>query len=147
MSLAENKKAHHDYEILESYEGGISLLGHEVKSIKLGRASLRASHVVVRGGQIFVLGMNVPPYQVANTPKDYEPDRPRRLLLNKREINTIIGQEKAKGLTIIPLRLYNKGKKIKLAFAIVRGKKKHDKRETLKKRSASRDIARSLKRS
>lgn len=144
-SLAENKKAYHDFEILETYEGGISLLGFEVKSVKLGRASLRGSHVVVRGGQMFVLGMNIPPYQMTNTPKEYDPLRPRKLLLHKREINELIGKEQTKGLTIIPLRVYNKGVRVKIAFAVARGKKKHDKRETLKKRSAKRDIARSLK--
>jgi len=146
-SLAENKKAYHDFEILETYEGGISLHGHEVKSVKLGRASLRGSHVVVRGNEMFVLGMHIPPYQTGNTPKDYDPDRPRKLLLHKREIAELIGKDQTKGLTIIPLRVYNEGVRVKLAFAVAKGKKKHDKRETLKKRSASRDIARSLKRS
>ena len=147
MSLVENKKAYHDFEILEEYEGGIVLLGHEVKSVTLGRASLRGSHVVVRGGDLFILGMTIPPYQIGNTPKDYEPDRPRKLLLHKYQIDTLIGKGQTKGLTIIPLRVYTKGTKVKLAFAVARGKKTHDKRETLKKREASRDIARSLKKS
>ncbi len=143
--FAHNKKAYHDYEILDEYESGIELKGFEVKSIKLGRASLKGARVVLRGGEAFLIGANIPPYQAANTPKDYDPERARRLLLTKKEINKLLGKEQEKGLTLPALLLYNKGNLIKLKFAVARGKKKYDKREQIKKRDQKRDIERSLK--
>ena len=142
---AQNKKARHDYEILDEYEAGIELKGFEVKSIKLGRASLKGARVVLRGGEAFLIGANIPPYQAANTPKDYDPERARRLILTKKEINKLLGKEQEKGLTLPALLLYNKGRLIKLRFAVARGKKKYDKREQIKKRDQKRDIERSLK--
>lgn len=145
MSLIQNRKAYFNYEILEKMEAGIELLGLEVKSLKLGQGSLEGSHIVVRGNEAFVTNMTIPPYQPANTPADYESTRSRKLLITKKEMNKLSDIESQKGLTIVPLSVYNKGKKLKLEIAIVRGKKKYDKRETIKKRDTEREIRRSLK--
>jgi SsrA-binding protein len=145
MSLIENKKARFNYEILETLEVGIELLGHEVKSIREKLGSLEGARVIVRGGEAFMVGATIPPYQPKNTDASYVPDRNRKLLLAKKEIIQIADTESKKGLTIVPLSVYNKGKKIKVSIGIVRGKKKHDKRETIKKRETDRDIRRSLK--
>jgi len=145
MSLVKNKKAHFNYEILEKTEAGIELLGFEVKSLKAGQGSLEGAHITLRGNEAFVINMQIPPYQPANTPTDYDPLRNRRLLLTKREIASLSGEEKQKGLTIVPLSVYNKGRKLKLEIAVVRGKKKYDKRETIKKRDTDREIRRTLK--
>jgi SsrA-binding protein len=145
MPLIQNKKAYFNYEILEKYEAGIELLGLEVKSLKKSQGSLEGSHVTVRGGEVFVTNMQIPPYQPANTPGDYDPLRNRRLLLTKKEIGALAGAENQKGLTIVPLSVYNKGRKLKLEIAIVRGKKKYDKRETIKKRDTEREIRREIK--
>lgn len=145
MSLIKNKKAHFNYEILEKIEAGIELLGFEVKSLKKGQGSLEGSHVTMRGNEAYVVNMQIPPYQPANTPKDYDPTRNRRLLLTKKEITGLAGAEGQKGLTIVPLSVYNKGRKLKIEIATVRGKKKYDKRETIKKRDTEREIRRSLK--
>jgi SsrA-binding protein len=144
-SLIQNKKAHFNYEILEKIEVGVELLGFEVKSLKKGQGSLEGAHVTVRGGEVYLINMQIPPYQPGNTPKDYDPLRHRRLLLTKKEIIRLGGEEKQKGLTIVPISVYNKGSKVKLEIAVVRGKKKYDKRETIKKRDTEREIRRSLK--
>ena len=146
MALILNKKAHFNYELMETFEAGISLLGQEVKSLKKNQGSILGAHVIVRGGEAYIVGMHIPPYQPNNTPKDYDPDRTRRLLLTKKELNELTGAEAQKGLTIVPISVYSKGRKLKLQIAIARGKKKYDKRETLKKRAAEREIARTLKR-
>jgi SsrA-binding protein len=145
MPLIQNRKAYFNYEILEKIEAGIELLGFEVKSLKKGQGSLEGSHNTVRGNEVFVINMQIPPYQPANTPKDYDPVRNRRLLLTKKEIGQLAGAEGQKGLTVVPLSVYNKGRKLKLEIAIVRGKKKYDKRETIKKHDTEREIRRSLK--
>jgi SsrA-binding protein len=145
MPLIQNKKAYFNYEILEKMEAGIELLGFEVKSLKKGQGSLEGSHVTVRGNEVFIINMQIPPYQPANTPKDYNSTRNRRLLLTKKEISRLSGEENQKRLTIVPLSVYNKGRKIKIEIAIVHGKKKHDKRETIKKRDTEREIRRTLK--
>ncbi len=145
MALANNKRTYHDYEILEEFEAGLSLKGFEAKAVSIGKASLKGGRVVLRGGEAFLVGINISPYQQANTPADYDPERPRKLLLHKKEISYLEGKVNEKGLTVVPLKLYNKGRKIKLGFAIVKGKKKYDKRETIKKRDADRDAERSLK--
>ena len=142
MPLIQNKKAYFNYEIIEKMEAGIELLGFEVKSLKKGQGSLDGSHITIRGNEAFVINMQIPPYQPANTPKDYDPVRNRRLLLTKNEINNLAGAEGQKGLTIVPLSVYNKGRKLKLEIAIVRGKKKSDKRESIKKRDVEREIRR-----
>ena len=143
--LAENKKAFFDHEIIEKFEAGIVLTGQEVKSIKSGRVNLSGSYVVLRGGEIFWIGANIPPYQPKNAPSDYNPERIRKLLLKKMEIKSLVGKGKEKGLTLLPLKVYTKGVKIKLEFGIAKGRKKSDKRELIKKREARKDIERELK--
>jgi len=142
MFLITNRKARFDYEILETYPAGIELFGYEVKSLKNSQGSLEGSHITIRGGEAYVIGMFIPPYQVNNTPKDYDPHRNRKLLLTKREISELSKIEAKRGLTIVPLSVYNKGRNIKLDIATAKGKKKFDKRETLKKRDTERDIRR-----
>jgi len=143
--LIQNKKVHFDYEILEKITAGIELLGLEVKTLRDKSGSLEGSYVTVRGGEAYLIGTNIPPFQSGNTPKDYDPKRNRRLLLTKKEIAELAGFESKKGLTIIPISVYNKGRKIKVDIAVVRGKKQFDKRETLKKRETEREIRREMK--
>lgn len=144
-NYTENRKARFNYEIIEKYETGIELLGTEVKSVRSGRMSLEGAFVVVRGGEAYLINANIPPYQVKNAPQDYDPIRNRRLLLTKKEITELAGNEKNKSLTIVPISVYNKNRKIKVAIALVKGKKKFDKRETLKKRDSDREIRREYK--
>ncbi len=143
--LIYNKKISVDYEILEKFEAGIELLGLEVKSLRNNQGSLLGSHITVRGGEVFIIALNIPPYQVKNTPKEYNPERNRKILLKKSEIQTLASLEAKKGLTIVPVSMYSKDKKIKVEIAVVRGKKKFDKREDIKKREVNRDIRREFK--
>jgi SsrA-binding protein len=145
-NYAENRKARFDYEILEKYECGIELIGTEVKSVRGGRVSLEGAFVIVRGGEAFLINANIPPYQPANAPKDYDPLHNRKLLLTKKEINELSDSGKNKSLTIVPISVYNKGRKIKIEIALVKGKKKFDKRETIKKRETDIEIRREYKR-
>lgn len=140
-----NKRAHFDYEILETFEAGLVLLGPEVKSIRTGKVSLTGSYVLVKGNEAVLLNLEIPPYQPNNTPKGYEPHRSRTLLLKADEIKELIGKTHKTGLTILPLKLYNKNRLLKLSIGLARHKKKHDKRETIKKRDVEREIGRSLK--
>ena len=142
---AENRKARFNYEILEKYEAGIELLGAEVKSVRGGQMSLEGAFVIVRGGEAYLINANIPPYQVKNTPKDYDPLRNRKLLLTKKELAVLAGSEKNKSLTIVPISVYNKGRKIKVEIVLVKGKKKFDKRETIKKRDTDRELRRDYK--
>lgn len=144
--LIDNRKAHFNYEVLEKYEAGIELFGYEVKSVKGGRATLTGSFAIVRGGEVYLTGMQIPPYQVANTPQGYDPIRIRRLLLSKKQIKELADLDSRKGLTLVPLSLYSKGRLIKVELAVVRGKKAYDKRETIKKRDTDREIRREYKR-
>jgi len=144
-NYAENRKIYFDYEILEKYEAGIELLGTEVKSIRSGKMSLEGSFVIIRGGEAFLINATIQPYQPKNVPKDYDPLRNRKLLLTKKEISKLIGSERNKSLTIVPLSVYSKGRKIKVEIALVKGKKKYDKRETIKKRETEREIRREYK--
>ena len=144
-NYAENRKARFDYEILEKYETGIELLGTEVKSVRGGRMSLEGSFAIIRGGEAFLVNANIPPFQPKNAPKDYDPLRNRKLLLTKKELAKLAGSEKNKSLTIVPLTVYNKGRKIKVSVALSKGKKKFDKRETIKKRETDREIRREHK--
>lgn len=145
MNLVEHKKARLNYEILEELEAGLELLGHEVKALRAKQGKLEGSHVIVRGGEAYIVGMHIPAYQVANTPKDYDPDRTRKILITKKELLHIAEQDEQKGLTIVPISVYNKGSKLKVRVAIVRGRKKYDKRAVLKERDTKRDIDRTLK--
>jgi len=144
-TLATNPRAKYDYQILETYEAGLVLTGQEVKSIKTGHISLRGSYVTIKGEEAWLINAQIPPYQPKNVPADYEPTRSRKLLLHKKEIKSLIGQTKQKGLTLVPLRVYTKRGKIKLGFALGRGKRKVDKREKIKKREVKRKIDRALR--
>jgi SsrA-binding protein len=140
-----HKKAHFDYEVLKTYEAGIVLLGHEVKSVRASRGKLEGGFVIIRGGEAFVVGLNINLYQPKNAPKKHDPERARKLLLSKKELAEIEQQTETAGLTAIPLKLYNSGRNIKLEVAVVKGKKLHDKRESIKARDTKRDIQRILK--
>lgn len=137
-----NKKAYFNYEILETFQAGIVLIGQEVKSIKNGRISLAGSYIILKEEEFFLIGANVPPYQPKNAPRDYDPKRFRKLLLNKSEIRYLIGKSRQTGLTLIPLKVYTKRQKIKLEFGLAKGKKKVDKREKIKKREIEREMRR-----
>jgi len=145
MALVENKKAHLNYEILEEYEAGLELLGPEVKSLRNKLGKLDGSHITVRGGEAYLIGASIPPYQSGNTPADYEPMRNRKLLLTKKEIAILGAHESQKGLTIVPLSVYNKGRRIKLEIGLAKGKKKYDKRESLKKKDLRRELRQIIK--
>lgn len=145
MHLIENRKAAFNYEFLEKFDAGIELFGFEVKSLRKKQGSLDGSYVIVRGNETFLVNAFIPPYQPKNTPKDYDPRRHRKLLLTKKEIAELAGAESKKGLTIVPISVYAKGRKIKVALAIARGKKKYDKRESIKKRDTEREIRREMK--
>ena len=146
MIIATNKRVYFDYEILETYEAGIELLGFEVKSIKTGRINLAGTYVVIRDNQAWLLNADIPPYQPKNTPLDYDPKRTRRLLLQKSEIKNLIGRTQERGLTLIPLKVYTKGRqqRIKLEIGLAKSRKKRDKRELIKKRDIEREIGRNL---
>ncbi|MBI4975576.1 SsrA-binding protein SmpB [Candidatus Peregrinibacteria bacterium] len=143
-SHAKNKKAYHDYEILEDYEAGIKLLGSEVKAIKFNNANLKGSFVEIENGEAFINGMHVSKYKFSND-KNLEPARKRKLLLKKKEIDKISAAINQKGVTAVPLELYSKKGLIKVKVGICRGKKLHDKREVLKKRSQEMEIKRAIK--
>jgi len=146
MTLVEYKKATLKYAPLETFAAGLELSGQEVKALRNKLGSLDGSRVVVRGGEAFIVGMTIPPYQAANMPKGYDAERARRLLLAKKEIAQLADAESKKGLTIIPLEVYTAGRFVKARIAIVRGKGKSDRREDLKKRDALRESDRILKR-
>ena len=143
--LTRNKRAYFDYEILEKFEAGVELLGSEVKSIKSGRVNLAGAYAIIKGNQVLLVGADVPPYQPKNTPPDYDSQRTRKLLLTADEIKTLTGKTKESHLTILPLRAYTKGRLIKIELGLGKHKKKYDKRESIKKREAEREIKRSLK--
>ena len=145
MNLIEHKKARFDYEILEEYEAGLELLGLEVKSLRTRQAKLEGSHIIVRGGEAYVVGMVISPYQPKNTPQGYDPNRTRKLLLTKKEIATLAAFEGQKGLTIVPISVYSKAGKLKMRVGVARGRKKYDKRAVLKKRDTEREMRRTLK--
>jgi SsrA-binding protein len=143
--LLTNKKRLADISVLEELTAGIELVGHEVKALRTGKGSLDGAHAIVRGSEAYLVNMSIPPYQSANTPAGYDTERPRKLLLTKKEIAHLAAFERQKGLTIIPISVYTSGRNIKVSLAVGRGRKKHDKREVLKKRDAERDIRRTTK--
>ena len=145
MEAINNKRAYFDYEFLESFEAGMVLMGQEVKSIKSGKMSLAGSYVVLKGGEVYLMNANIAPYQPQNAPQDYVPTRSRKLLLKKKEIKYLFGKSQEKGLTLIPLRVYSNKGKLKLEFAVSRGRKKADKKELIKKREAEKEMRRALK--
>lgn len=143
-TLAYNKRANYDYEISDTYEAGLVLFGHEVKSIKTGHISLKGSFVTLKGSgkipELFLTNAHIPKYEKASTVKDHDPDRPRKLLLHKKQIQHLIGKKQEQGLTLVPIKIYTKRGLIKLEFGVGRGKKKIDKREVIKKRDVDRKI-------
>jgi len=145
-TFADNRKARYDYEIIETFQGGLVLNGQEVKSIKGGRINLAGSYVNLKDEELFLQGANVPAYQPANAPANYNPDRARKVLLTAAEIKYLIGKVKERGLTLVPLKVYSTKSKIKLEFGLVKSKKKQDKRELLKKRDAEREMRKAMSR-
>ena len=143
---SENKKAEFDYEVLETFQAGMVLFGQEVKSIKTGHINLSGSYVAIRDGEPFLLGVKVPPYQPNNAGADYNEERQKKLLLNKKEIDYLAVKTKTKGFSLIPLKIYDNNGRIKLEFALAKGKKKFDKKEKIKKRDVNREISRELSR-
>jgi SsrA-binding protein len=143
--LLENKKAKMRYTLLEDYSAGIELFGFETKSLRNKQGSLDGAHVVVRGGEAYLTGMTIPPYQGGVALEEYDAERPRRLLLKKSEIAELADSESKKGLTIVPFEVYN-NRYVKVRIGVVKGKGKVDKREDIKKRDADREASRVLKR-
>lgn len=142
--LASNKKARHDYHVLETFEAGIQLHGTEVKSVREGRVQLKDSYVEFKDGQAFLVGAHISPYSHGNR-ENRDPDRVRRLLLKKREIDRLFGRTQLKGLTVVPLAVYLKGNWIKVEIALVQGKKLYDKREAEKTRELDREVEAAVK--
>ena len=145
QTYAENKKAYFDYEIIEKYEAGLVLIGQEVKSIRNGHINLAGSYVVMSENGPSLIGAKIPAYQIKNAPADYNPQKSRKLLLNKKEMDYLAGKANERGFSLIPLKVYDKGGRIKLEFGLAKGKKKFNKKETIKKRDTKRDIDRELK--
>ncbi|NER00699.1 MAG: SsrA-binding protein SmpB [Cyanothece sp. SIO2G6] len=143
--LSDNRQARFLYEILETYEAGIELLGTEVKSIRQGRVNMRDGFTAIRDGEAWLNNIHISPCSNTNQVFNHEPRRSRKLLLHKQEINKLIGQVEQKGLTIVPLKMYLKNGWVKVTIALARGKKLHDKREDLKRKDAKRDVERALK--
>ncbi len=142
--IADNRKAFHDYHILETFEAGIALLGTEVKGIREGRANLRDSYARVEKGEVWLFNVHINPYSHRGY-VDHDPKRKRRLLLHKHEIRKLIGKTVEKGLTLVPTRLYFKNGKVKVAIALAKGKQDHDKRETLRRREIDRETRAAVK--
>ncbi len=142
--LADNRKAHHDYHILHTYEAGIVLLGTEVKSIREGRVNLRDSFARVEGAEVFIYNIHVSPYSHRGY-ADHEPTRRRKLLLHKSEIRKLIGKTVERGMTLVPVRMYLKNGRVKVVVGVAKGKKTYDKRETIRRREAERETRRAIK--
>jgi SsrA-binding protein len=142
--IADNRKAFHDYHILETFEAGIALLGTEVKGIREGRANLRDAFARLEGGEVWLFNVHINPYSHRGY-VDHDPRRKRRLLLHKHEIRKLIGKTVEKGLTLVPTRLYFKNGKVKVALALAKGKQAHDKRETLRRREVDRETRAAVK--
>jgi len=143
--IATNKKAYHDYFIDEVYEAGIALKGTEVKSIRLGKVNLKESFCRIRGGELFINNMNISPYEQGNRENPPDPTRMRKLLLHRSELDKLTRLSEQKGLTLIPTKIYLKNSRVKLEVGVGRGKKLHDKRETLKRKQADREMAKAIK--
>lgn len=144
--IASNKKAFHDYFIVQKFEAGLALTGTEVKALRDGKANLKDSYVIFKDGEAFLFGAHISPYTHGNI-QNHEPERTRKLLLHRREIDKLRVQTVEKGLSVVPLRLYFKGSRVKVEVAVVRGKKQYDKRETEKTREADREAAQAMKHS
>jgi len=143
--LTKNRKAYFNYEILEKFQAGLVLTGPEVKSVRLGRMQLAGSFCRFQGEELFLSGTTIPPYQPKNTKPNYDPARPRKLLLQKKELSYLSGKVRERGLTVLPLKVYTTDKgNIKVEIALAKGKKKWDKREAIKKREAVREMKQAL---
>ena len=142
--ICKNKKAYHDYFIEDRYEAGIVLKGTEVKSLRLGKAQLVDSYAVFRGEELFLLNAHVSPYSYAAR-DNHDPTRSRKLLLHKKELQKLLGKVNEKGLSLVPLKLYFKNGKVKVEIGLAKGKRLHDKRETMKKKAMEKDMERALK--
>ena len=144
--VSDNRQARYLYEILETYEAGIELVGTEVKSIRAGKVNLRDGYAFIKRGEVWLSNVHISPYQATGNYFNHEPLRIRKLLLHRKEINKLIGQTEQKGLTLVPLKMYFKKGKVKVAIGLGKGKKLHDKRETVRKRDDRRAMARAMKR-
>ncbi len=144
--ISDNRKARFLYEILETYEAGLELVGTEVKSIRQGKVNLQDGYALIRGGEAFLLNVHISPYEKSGDYFNHDPRRTRRLLLHKQEIRKLIGKVEQQGLTLVPLKMYFKRGFVKVSIALARGKKLHDKRESIKKRDDQREMARATKR-
>ncbi|MBU1348813.1 SsrA-binding protein SmpB [Patescibacteria group bacterium] len=142
--FSQNRKARHDYETLESYEGGLELLGHEVKSVRNGGAKLTGAYLTFRGAELWLTGAHISRYQKAGPLGGYDTDRDRKVLLRRPELESLFGKTQQKGLTLVPFSLYPRGRRIKLSFGLCRGRKSYDKREKLKERDIDRDARREM---
>jgi SsrA-binding protein len=143
-SIAKNRQARHDYAIIDSWEAGIVLTGTEVKALREGKANISDAYGIVRNGEIFLLNLHISPYERGGY-VNHDPTRTRKLLLHRKEIRRLIGAVEREGLTLVPLELYFKKGKAKVALALGKGKKLHDKRETERQRDADREVARALR--
>src|SRR5881227_3364854 len=143
-SIAENRKAFHDYYILETFEAGVALLGTEVKAIREGRVNLRDSFARVEDGEVFLYNVNISPYSHRGY-SEHEPLRRRKLLLHREEIRKLVGKTVEKGMTLVPTRMYFKNGRVKIAVSVAKGKKEYDKRETIKRREADRETRAAIK--
>ncbi len=144
-NYAVNKRAAFDYELLERMEGGLVLAGYEVKAIKTGHLSLKGAFLAIHGGELYLTNAHIPAYQKANAPQNYDEYRSRKVLVRRRELDSLIGKIKQKGLTLVPVRVYSSHRLIKLEFAVGKGKRLADKREDIKKREADISMRRALR--
>lgn len=144
-TLADNRKARHDYFIEETYEAGIVLSGSEIKSVRAGRCNLRGGYARIFNREVWLYDVHISPYEQSGTHFNHEPTRPRKLLLHRREISRITGQIERQGYTVVPLRVYLSGRRAKLELGLAKGKKLYDKRNDIAEREAKRDIARVMK--
>jgi SsrA-binding protein len=144
-SLAINKRARFDYELLEHYEGGLALTGAEVKAIKKGSADMKGAFLSIENKELWIKNLYIGKYAPAGPQPDYKEKRNRKVLVHRKEINTLIGKKQAQGLTIVPIRVYTKGNLVKLEFATARGKRKYEKRDSIKKRDLDRQAREEMK--
>jgi SsrA-binding protein len=145
MSIVTNKKATLNYEVLDKYEGGLELHGFEVKAIRMGRIKFDGSYIIINNDEVFLKNAEIAPYQPNNIPKDFQPNRLIKILISKKEILKLKQKTEKEGLTLIPLSIFNKNKKLKIDFALAKGKKKHDKRQDIKRREDTIEILRTIK--
>jgi SsrA-binding protein len=144
QTIADNRKAHHDYHLLETFEAGVALLGTEVKSIREGGANLRDSFARIESGEVWIYNVHISPYRNRGY-SDHDPKRRRKLLLHRQEIRKLIGKTVERGMTLVPVRMYLKNGRVKVAISLAKGKKEHDKRETIKRRETDRETRAAVK--